>query len=74
VDQRRDKAKLSLRTRAREASLGQRLIERDGIAVRLTEDCRTLHARGDSLLAELTDAVVALTHSTGPPCGCLPAL
>lgn len=65
----RPKATLSRHVRALEESLGLRLIERDGTAFRLTDDGRTLHARTEGPLAEVAEALQALTHSSGPPRG-----
>ena len=65
----RPKATLSRHVRALEDSLGQRLIERDGTAFRLTDEGRTLCGRTEGPLAELAEAVAALTHSSGPPRG-----
>jgi DNA-binding transcriptional LysR family regulator len=65
----RSKATLSRHVRALEDSLGLRLIERDGTAFRLTDEGRSLYGRTEGPLAELAEAVAALTHSSGPPRG-----
>ncbi|MFN0116183.1 MAG: LysR family transcriptional regulator [Paracoccaceae bacterium] len=65
----RPKATLSRHVRALEDRLGLRLIERDGTAFRLTDEGRSLFARTEGPLAELTEAVAALTHLSGPPRG-----
>lgn len=65
----RPKTTLSRQVRALEDSLGLRLIEREGTAFRLTEEGRFLHARTEGPLAEVAEAVQALTHTSGLPRG-----
>jgi DNA-binding transcriptional LysR family regulator len=62
----RAKATLSRRVAELEQSLGARLIERGGHALRLTEEGRTLHERTQGLLTEIAEAAetVALGAST----------
>jgi len=52
----RPKATLSRRVSELEQSLGVRLIERGTYTLRLTEEGRALHARTESLLAEIAEA------------------
>lgn len=65
----RPKSTLSRHVRALEDRLGLRLIEREGSAFRLTEEGRLLHARTEAPLAEVAEALQALTHTAGPPRG-----
>jgi DNA-binding transcriptional LysR family regulator len=65
----RPKATLSRHIRALEESLGLRLIDRDSRAFRLTDEGALLCARTEGPLAELAEAVAALTHDSGPPRG-----
>ena len=65
----RAKTTLSRHVRALEESLGLRLIEREGTAFRLTEEGRLLHARTEGPLAEVAEALRALTDTSGLPRG-----
>lgn len=65
----RPKATLSRRVSELEQSLGARLIERGGHALRLTEEGRTLHERTTGLLAELSEAGEAVASGAPIPRG-----
>ena len=65
----RPKATLSRRVSALEQSLGVRLIERGTRSLRLTDEGRALHARTESLLAELAEAGEAVVLGASVPRG-----
>ena len=60
------KATLSRQVRLLEELLGFRLIHRDNRAFALSEEGQLLHGRTHDLLADLTEAITALTHDRTP--------
>jgi DNA-binding transcriptional LysR family regulator len=65
----RPKATLSRHVMDLEQSLGIRLLERDGRAFRLTEEGKTLHARTEGLLSEVSDTARGVAGENANPCG-----
>jgi DNA-binding transcriptional LysR family regulator len=65
----RPKATLSRRVAELEQALGVRLIERGTHTLRLTEEGRTLHARTEGVLAEITEAGEAVRSGAATPRG-----
>ena len=65
----RPKATLSRRVTELEQELGVRLIERGSHSLRLTEEGRLLHARTETLLAELAEAGEMVTLGASIPRG-----
>ena len=65
----RPKATLSRRVAELEQSLGVRLIERGAHSLRLTEEGRTLHARTEGLLGEITEAGETIMSGAAIPRG-----
>jgi DNA-binding transcriptional LysR family regulator len=65
----RPKATLSRRVTDLEQELGVRLIERGSHSLRLTEEGRVLHARTETLLAELAEAGEMVTLGASIPRG-----
>ncbi|WP_431687736.1 LysR family transcriptional regulator [Hahella sp. NBU794] len=63
------KATLSRQVRGLEDQLGIRLINRDSRAFALSEEGQWLHERTRDLLADLNEAVTALTHDRAPARG-----
>jgi DNA-binding transcriptional LysR family regulator len=63
------KATLSRRVRELEESLGVRLIERGGRQLRLTEEGAILHARTESSLGEIGEALADARAGLGRPSG-----
>jgi DNA-binding transcriptional LysR family regulator len=65
----RPKATLSRRVAELEQALGVRLVDRGAHTLRLTEKGRTLHARTEGVLAEITEAGEAVRSGAATPCG-----
>jgi DNA-binding transcriptional LysR family regulator len=67
----RPKATLSRRVAELEASLGLRLFERGGRALKLTQEGRTLHQRTAALLTELDETAAGIASGGSTPRGAL---
>lgn len=65
----RPKATLSRRVAELEASLGLRLFERGGRALKLTEEGRALYARTAALLTELDETAASIASGASTPRG-----